>query len=126
MKIAARRPERFGKRLNHWRRDCPFALPNGGRHLPGAAVLAAMERLPRVDPVVLPAPQGRGGLRRRDVGLRWVLVHGAQGGAERVQSLLQAAAQGEPLPASHRHSQGCAAEGYGELVKVGFSVIRNG
>lgn len=129
MNIGAARPERSwtnlrrsSKRLNHWRRDCPLALPNGGRHLPGAAVLAAVERLPRVDPLVLPTPQGRGRLRRRHVGLRWMLVHGAQGRPFGVQPLLQEAAQSQPLPTPHRHPQGRAAEGYGELVKV--SVLR--
>lgn len=79
-----------------------------------------MERLPLVDPVVVPTFEGRGGFRRRDVGLRRLLVHGPQGRVERMQPVLQEAAQGQSLSTSHRYIEGCAAEGHGKFIEVSF------
>lgn len=99
-------------------------MPNGGRYLPGAAVLAALERLPLEHTVVLPASARRRGLRGCDLGVRRLFFQGPQGGTVRLQPLLQEAPQGQPLQAPHRHTEGCAAEGYGELIKVrGFYLM---
>lgn len=67
------------KRLNHWRRDSPLTLPNGGRYLPRAAVRSALERFPIFHSFFLPTSTRWRGLRRRHTGLRRLFVYGSQG-----------------------------------------------
>lgn len=59
-------------------------MPYGGRDLPRAAVLAAMERLPFLHTLLLQGLEGGGGIRGRHPGLRRVFVYGSQSGPVRL------------------------------------------
>lgn len=112
------------ERHNHWRRDSTFTLPNGGRHLPRAAVLAAMERLSFEYAVVVSASSRRRGFCGRDVGLRRMLFHGPQSGIVRVQPVFQKTFESQPLPAPHCDTKRCPAKGHGKFVTVRIIIIR--
>lgn len=90
--------------------------PDGGRTDPRTAVLAAVEWFPREYTLLIPTPQGWGGLRGCNAGLRRLFVHGTQGGAVSLQSLFPEIAQSQSVPTSDCHTQRCTAKRHGEFT----------